>query len=546
MLTGSDSAKRLECGGLPALLDGQAREKAGASSRTPDASRQPTGARHIFIVRGAGHGTSALTRWAGAASIALVTYRAMAAQRGWFAATGLSAGLCAAVLGAALALLAAAGPKEPPPTGRLIASPEPGWPQWRGPRRDGICEETGLLQQWPAGGPALLWKASGLGRGYSAPIITGGRIYLAGEVGEELRIFALDLQGRPVWQSKNGRAWRGPYPGARASCVYSEGRLYHRNAYGRVACLDAATGAELWAVDVLERFGGKTITWGLAENLLVDGPRLIVTAGGTTALMAALDKKTGATVWTTEPLRLGRSDDPAQERLTEPEGQADSASYGSPILFTLGGRRLIVSSSLRHLFGVDADTGRLLWTRPFPTRYSVIASTPVLVGDAVFVTAPDTDCGGLFRITCAYSPLCPAAGERARVRGSHIRVEKLWSADLDTCHGGQVYVNGALYGAYYRQKGWACLDGRTGQVLYRTKELAQGSVLYADGRLYCLSQEGEMALLKPTPHGFEFTGRFRLVPARTDDAWTHPVILDKRLYLRYQDTLYCYDVQAGP
>jgi outer membrane protein assembly factor BamB len=459
-----------------------------------------------------------------------------------------------------LARPADAGPKEPPPAGRLIASPEPGWPQWRGPRRDGICDETGLLQQWPAGGPKLLWQTAGLGRGYCAPIITARRIYLTGDVGDQLHIFALDLQGQRLWQSRNGRAWSGPYPGARASCTYSEGRLYHRNAYGRVACLDAATGAELWAVDVLERFGGKTITWGLAENLLVDGPRLIVTAGGTTALMAALDKKTGATVWTTEPLRLGKSGHPAQERLTEPEGEADTASYGSPILFTLGGRRHLVSSSLRHIFGVDADTGKLLWTRPFPTRYLVIAATPVLVGDAVFVTAPDTDSGGLFRILpmniCApesakpkpglNSSLSPSEGERAGVRGVPVRVEKLWAAHLDTCHGGQVYVNGALYGSYYRHdKGWACLDARTGQVLYQTKELAQGSALYADGRLYCLSQEGEMTLLKPTPHGFEFTGRFRLVPDRKDDAWTHPVILDKRLYLRYHDTLYCYDVQAS-
>jgi len=457
------------------------------------------------------------------------------------AATCLSAGLCAAALGAPAALAAAAQPNEPV-TARLIASPEPGWPQWRGPRRDGVCDETGLLQQWPAGGPQLLWKASGLGRGYCAPIITGGRIYLAGDVADELRIFALDLQGQPVWQSENGRAWKSPYPGARASCAYSEGRLYHRNAHGRVACLDARTGAELWAVDVLERFGGKTITWGLAENLLVDGPRLIVTAGGTTALMAALDKKTGATVWTTEPLRLGKSDSPAQERLAEPQGETDSASYGSPILFAFGGRRLLVSSSLRHIFAVDADAGKLLWTRPFPTRYSVIAATPVLVGEAVFITAPDTDCGGLFRMLSMNAPLSPAEGERAGVRGT----ERLWATELDTCHGGQVYVNGALYGACYRRDdGWVCLDARTGQIRYRTTELAQGSALYADGRLYCLSQEGEMTLIKPTPNGFEFVGRFRLVQDRKDDAWTHPVILDKRLYLRYHDTLYCYDVRAS-
>ncbi|MGD0089007.1 MAG: PQQ-binding-like beta-propeller repeat protein [Planctomycetota bacterium] len=428
-------------------------------------------------------------------------------------------------------LAARAGEARPTtPAKGLIPSPEPGWPQWRGPRRDGLCDETGLLQQWPPAGPELLWKSPGLGRGYCAPILTGGRMYLTGDLGEDLHIFALDLQGKRVWQAKNGRSWKGPYPGARASCTFSAGRLYLMNAHGRVACLDAATGAELWAVDVLERFGGKALTWGLSENLLVDGERVIVTPGGAKALMAALDKLTGATVWTTEALRLGKLDDPAQERLPEPAGEFDNASYSSPILFALGGRRHIVGCSLRHFFGVDADTGQLLWTRPVPTRYQVIAATPVLAGDAVFCTAPETVGGGLYRI---------------HTEGRAISIEKLWAAPLDTCHGGLVCKDGVLYGSgYRREKQWAALDARTGAVRCQLKDLAMGSVLYADDRLYCLSQQGEMALLKPTPTAFEYAGRFRLVPEITSDAWTHPVILDGRLHLRYHETLFCYDIRA--
>ncbi|MBE3070378.1 MAG: PQQ-like beta-propeller repeat protein, partial [Planctomycetes bacterium] len=147
----------------------------------------------------------------------------------------------------------------------LIASPEAGWPQWRGPRRDGVSLETGLLQAWPEGGPRLLWTASGLGRGWSSPIITGGRIYITGEVGDDLRIFALDLEGKKVWDVANGAAWKDPHPGARATCAYSDGRLYHMNAHGRVACLDAADGREVWAADVLERFAGRQLTWALSE-----------------------------------------------------------------------------------------------------------------------------------------------------------------------------------------------------------------------------------------------------------------------------------------
>ena len=374
----------------------------------------------------------------------------------------------------------------------------------------------------------MLWKSIELGRGYSAPIISGDRIYLTGDVENELRIFALDLRGQLIWQATNGAAWLGPFPGARACCAFSEGRLYHLNAHGRVACLEAATGKTRWAVDVLERFGGKTPTWGLSECLLVDGPRVWVTPGGTRALMAALDKRTGETLWTTEPLRLGPTQDPAQQRLLEPNGEVDSASYASPILIALDGHRQIVRSSLRHAVGVDADNGRLLWTRPMPTSYSVIAATPLLVGDAVLFTAPDTDAEKLYRI--AYT-------------NNQAHVETVWTTTLDTCHGCQVYVGGSIFGSWYRRsKGWACLDPASGKVRYQMKELAMGSILYADERLYCLSQEGEMALLKPTETAFTVMGRFRMVSEKASDAWTHPVILDRRLYLRFHETLFCYDV----
>jgi outer membrane protein assembly factor BamB len=415
---------------------------------------------------------------------------------------------------------------------KLIASPEKGWPQWRGPRRDNICDETGLLQQWPEEGPKLLWKTTGLGRGYSAPIVTGGRIYITGDGGDEVHVFAFDLEGKSVWQSKNGRAWKGSSPGSRASCTFSAGNIYNMNAHGRVVCLEAATGKEIWTVNVLERFDGKNITWALSENLLIDGNNVIVTAGGAKAVMAALDKKTGATVWSSAPLTLGKQGNPAHQRVTEPAGEVDNAGYASPILFTLGGRRHIVGCSNRHMFGVDADTGELLWTRPMPTRYKVIANTPVLVGDAVFFAAPDqlADGGGLYRIL---------------TQDRSVNVEKLWSSPIDTCHGGFVYRDGMIYGSWYRKpRLWGCIDARTGEVRYQLTDLAMGDVLYADGRLYCLSQQGEMALLKPTPTAFEYAGRFNLISERASDVWPYPVILDGRLYLRYHDTLFCYDIRA--
>jgi outer membrane protein assembly factor BamB len=251
-----------------------------------------------------------------------------------------------------------------------VASPESDWPQWNGPRRDGIARERDLLTTWPDGGPTLTWKIGNLGRGWSSPIIVRDRLYITGDVDDDLVIFALDFTGRLLWKAKNGRSWTGSYPGARACCAYSEGKLYHMNAHGRVACLEAATGKELWAVDVLERFHGQNITWAMSECLLVDGSRVLVTPGGEKALMAALDKESGRTVWTSEPL---------------PE---DRASHSSPLLFRHAGRRIVANCTSAHGFGVDADTGTLLWTVPLRSPYGVNVATPVFGAARVFYTTP--------------------------------------------------------------------------------------------------------------------------------------------------------------
>ncbi len=419
--------------------------------------------------------------------------------------------------------------------GWLVASKEPGWPQWRGPRRDGISEEKGLLQEWPEGGPKLLWTATGLGRGWASPIIVKGTLYITGDVGEELVVFALDLEGKEKWRSKNGRSWKGSFPGARGSCTYDEGRLYQINAHNRIACLDAADGKELWAVDLIQRFDGRNIPWAIAHHPLIDGPRVIVTPGGKKALMAALDKKTGETVWACEPLLFDRTTRfGSGAQLPQPVREADAPGYSSPILFELGGRRHIVNCSARHAFGVDADTGKLLWTQPMPTTWEVLAMTPVLYKDCVFVTGPDGPGGRngkLFRIV---------------VDGQNVRAEEVWSCDMDTCHGGVIAIGDVFWGSWYRHfNGVGCIDALTGKTLHRTSDLTMGSMLHADGRLYYLAQSGTMALLKPDTKDFRIVSRFAFPggDGRRSDAWAHPVILDGRLYLRHHDKLSCYDVK---
>ena len=393
----------------------------------------------------------------------------------------------------------------------LIASEEQGWPQWRGPRRDGISDEKGLLSTWPASGPKLLWKVEGLGTGWSSPIVVGERLYITGDMGDDLVVFAYDRSGTPQWQAKNGKAWKGPYPGARACCAFSEGRLYHLNAHGRLACLDAASGKELWAVDILKRFGARNITWALSECLLVDGTRVIVTPGGRKALMAALDKRNGQTVWTTEPL-----------------GE-DRTSHCSPILFRYAGRRVIANCSSAHGFGVDADTGKLLWTVPLKNPHGVNTATPVYGSGCIFYVTPYAELGRLYRL----------GADR-----QGIAAKRVWTSPLDTVTGGAVLVDDTLFAAGYKKsKWWFGVDWQTGKTKYELKDLTTGAAIYADGRLYCLDESGTVALLKPGSESLDVVGRFRLVTRRVRDAWAHPVLHDGQLYLRYHDTLWCYDVK---
>jgi outer membrane protein assembly factor BamB len=395
---------------------------------------------------------------------------------------------------------------------RLVASPEPGWAQFRGPRRDGTCDERGLLAEWPEGGPRKIWSADKIGRGYSSPIIAGGRIFITGDAGDNDRIFALDLDGRPLWQANSGAAWKEEFPGSRASVTFSDGRIYHENAHGRVACFDAANGKELWAVELLARFGGKNITWGLSECLLVDERAVYATAGGSEALLVALDKKSGAVIWKSTPLRD-----------SEGERAIENASYASPILIQHGAQRLIVGCSLRHLFCADAADGAIRWTHRFPTTYSVISMMPALVGDSVFLTAPHGKGGRLLRLENG---------------------EERWSTRLDTLQGCVVQTGGKLIGCYYGgRRNWAAISAQTGELLYDTADFVKGAPLLADGRIYALCEDGWMLLLAAGEKQFDVKGRFRFAESQRD-AWAHPVIHNGRLYLRYHDSMSCYDVRA--
>jgi len=406
-----------------------------------------------------------------------------------------------------------------PPIASAVASSEPGWPQWRGPRRDGISDETDLLPSWPEDGPHLLWTATGLGRGYSSPVIGPQTIFITGDQDGECRVFALDLNGKLKWKASNGKAWTRNYRGARASGTYSAGRVYHMNAHGRVAAFEANSGKELWHAETLQTFDATVNPWGLSESVLIHGDRVYVTPGGRKAFMAALDRATGATVWAGEPL---------------PNPDKEKVGYASPILVTFHSREILVTLSQRSIVGVDAADGKVLWRFAHPTKYNANCATPVLWRDAILHTNPCGSGSVLLRML-------------AEDTGG-VSVQAQWHSPMDNISGGAVIVDSFVYGSAhnnYKGDSWRCLDARTGEVKWESTDLAQGSVIYADGRLYCLAEDGTAALVKASPTRFEMVGRFVFVEGKKKDVWTHPVLLHGRLYLRYHDELRCYDVKGS-
>ncbi|MHB8899557.1 MAG: outer membrane protein assembly factor BamB family protein [Thermoguttaceae bacterium] len=390
---------------------------------------------------------------------------------------------------------------------KLIRSDMTDWSQWRGPRRDGISEETGLLRSWPADGPGRLWTTTGIGRGYSSPIVADETIFIAGDEENDLIISALSLHGELRWQAKNGAAWERSFPGARSSCSYDRGKLYHMNAHGRLACLDAKSGSELWAVSVLERFESKNVTWGICESLLVHGDLVFATPCGARGLVVALNKNTGDTVWTTPAI--------ADER----------PSYASPILLSVGDRTLLVNSATKNAFAVDAETGELCWQVSQEDPNNTVCTIPVLAQNELVFTNSSRGYGAVFGV---------------RLDGT--RAEKTWTKELTISHGSTVCVDGQVYGASGRgvARGWLAVDAETGS-LATVAELEGGSLIYADGRFYCLTQQGRMTLQKPTEGRFETVGSFQVAEGK--DVWAHPVICNGRLYLRFNETLFCYDIR---
>lgn len=383
-------------------------------------------------------------------------------------------------------------------------------PQYRGPSRDGIFKDTGLLQAWPEGGPALAWTAAGIGKGYSSPAVVGDTVYITGMLDDgQGYLFALDLAGKEKWRAAYGKETQDKQAtGSRGTPTVDGDRVYIMSGVGALHCVSAADGAKIWEVDVFGQFQGQATMWAIAESPLIDGNNVIVTPGGPDATLVALDKSNGKTVWTCN-------------------ANSQAPSYCSAIIYEVGGRKLLTTMTAKAVIGVDPKDGALLWSHPKMTKYDIHAVTPAIEGNILYYTAGYGSGGGALELS--------ADGSKAK---------EIWTdLNLDCQHHGIILLNGHIYGTGHNNSKLMCLDLKTGKPAWETDEVSQGSIAYADGMLYVYEgpRKGIVSLVKARPEKYERTGSFT-IPENRDKHWAHPVIAAGHLFIRHAGNLYAYKV----
>src|ERR1019366_3493975 len=395
------------------------------------------------------------------------------------------------------------------------------WGQWRGPQRNGVSAETGLLKEWPKAGPRLVWQAKDIGDGYAAPSVVGNRIYVLGNRGLDNEfVQALSAQdGKQVWATRLGKVGNPSqmpsFPTARSTPTIDGELMYALGSDGDLACLETASGKIRWQKNLRTDFGGHPGQWAYAESPLVDGDTLVVTPGGAQATLVALNKKTGEAIW----------------KSAVPGG--DDAAYASVITVETGGRKQYVQFLAKGLVGVDAQTGQFLWRYDATGKGNTNIPSP-LASNGYIYTSQGRGPGGLVRVAAA---------------GRGVVAEQVYfERGLPNSSGGSVLVGATHYGT--TAEGLVAADWATGKGMWTEASTGGGGVLEGENRLYIHGENGEVILAEATPEAYREKGRFKPPdrPQRTraamEKAWAYPVVANGRLYIRELDSIWCYDISG--
>ena len=393
------------------------------------------------------------------------------------------------------------------------------WPQWRGPKRDAVSPDTGLLKSWNEDGPSLAWKASGLGSGFASVVLSEGRLFTMGrrKAGEELIALSAE-DGKELWSLKIGQdASDEP-----SSTPTVDGdRVYAVSSHGDLVCA-TVTGKELWRKSYVKDFGGSVPTWKFCESPLVDGDKLICTPGSDKATMVALNKKTGKVIWLS----------------AVPGGGGSGSGYSSIVISQGGGVRQYVQllGAGTGCIGVDAKSGKFLWKYERVGNGTASIPTPIIDGDYVFCSSGYGTGAALLELN----------RDKPGVKATEVYF--LNGDKFQNHHGGMIQVGPYIFSGHGHNQGFPiCLEMKTGKVVWGGKQRGAGSgsaaVIYADGKLYFRYQDGTMALVDATKEGYHLSGSFKIPEVRRE-SWSHPVVIGGKLYLREQENLFVYELTS--
>ena len=385
------------------------------------------------------------------------------------------------------------------------------WPQWRGPNRNGVSTEKGLLDKWPEGGPKLLWKTTGLGAGYSSVSVADKTIYTMGDLEDACYLFALNLEGKQLWKARVGdpKGHRG-YPGPRSTPTVSSGYVYVLGQHGDLVCV-STTGKEVWREHIQNNFNGRMMSgWKWSESPLVDDGKVVVTPGGSKGALLALNTKTGEQVWRCKDF-------------------TDRAGYSSLIIREIGGIKQYIQLTGDSVAGIDAGNGKLLWRAPRKGRTAVV-STPVF------------DKGSLF-VTSAYSVGCN--GFNVSYEGGSFKAVQTYkhdgSAGMANHHGGVIRVGEYVYGSNGGRL--SCIHLASGKVTWNEGSAGKGSILVVGDKIILRTEKGPVSLVELNSKAYKEISRFEQPDRTRHRAWSHPVVSNGILYLKDQDTLFAYDLR---
>lgn len=395
------------------------------------------------------------------------------------------------------------------------------WPQWRGPEKDGISRETGLLKEWPDGGPQVLWRVP-LGEGFSGISVVEKRIYSMFSEGDDEFVVCLNASnGEEIWRFRSDSNYIESMGGngPRATPTIDGKLLFTVTAQGKLYALNTENGEKVWSHDLKGEFGSKIPRWGTCTSPLVEGDLLLVEVGGTDGKsIVAFDKKNGNVVWSSHTDILG---------------------YSSPIAVTIGGIRQLIVFTGTQLVSVSPENGQLYWTYPWQTEYDVNAATPVFIPpDKIFISSGYGKGAAVVQVSVMASTESNAEEDEEEKNRAEIQVEQIWKNEKMKNHfATSVLHDDYLYG--FDNAILKCIDASTGMEKWKTRGYGKGTLMLADAHLIILSDRGKLGLAEASPSGYNEVASAEILSGL---CWTVPTLANGKLYARNEKEMVCLDI----